>query len=166
MESESPQCPTCGHIARDWESSGRVENDLGHKVDSLQIADIKEDRTAAYRAFRRTIKQAGATDFDQIEWRFNEGGHPYPVGLLELSRVDGNVRLPQTYLDNVLTRIMKRDWQGRLAVRAAEILRVRAWMVLFRWDLTEFWVYNLTHTRGWWWLDKESYMSWLSGLKP
>ena len=132
---------------------------------SAQLPDHREDRIARYRLFRRTIEQAGATDFDQVEWRFKSEGEPYPVALLEMSRVDGSKPVPETYLEAVLHRIVERDWQGRFAKAAAERLGCRAWIVLFRHDLSEFWVYNLSESDGWWHTDCEGYRDWITKMR-
>jgi len=110
---------------------------------------MAEDRTAPYRKMRRTFKQAGATDFDQVEWRYDGFGELIPVALLELTRVDGNVYVPPTYFEAILKRFIERDWQGQLACKGAELLGTTAWIVAFRHDLTEFWIYNLSDRRGW-----------------
>jgi len=117
----------------------------------------------AYRKFRRTIAQAGATDFDQVEWRFNDG-LPTPVALFELTRVDGSMRVPDTYLQKIIDRFTARDWQGRFAIRGAELLGCEAWVVAFRWSLSEFWVYNLSKDDGWWHVDQARYKKWITNL--
>jgi hypothetical protein len=151
-------------VARDWSTDGAELNDLGHKIDSADVPDMREDRTAVYRRFRRTIRQAGATDFDQVEWRYNDHKNLVPVALLELTRVDGNMPVPAGYLNAILARYMERDWQGALAVAGAGYLGVRAWIVAFRYDLTEFWVYNLSDRRGWFHGDVAWYERWISAL--
>lgn len=164
LDASDRQCPTCGAIKRGWAEGGREENELGHKVGTDQAPDHREDRLAAYRKWRRTVKQAGATDFDQVEWRFQEAD-PYPVALLEMTRVDGCVAVPDSYLQAVLDRITKRDWQGRFAVEGARRLDCRAWIVAFRWNLQEFWVYNLSESKGWWHCDREKYSEWLTRMR-
>lgn len=165
IEEDEEQCPFCGHIKRDWsDSSERETNDLGHKIGSAQLPNFREDRIAAYRIFRRTIKQAGATDFDQVEWRFDRDRKAYPAALFEMTRLDGNRPVPQSYLDSVLNRITVRDWQGRFAKVGAGLLGCKAWIVLFRYDLTQFWVYNLTDERGWWEMAEPAYRKWVSNL--
>lgn len=157
------QCPTCGRMKRDWTHEGAIRNEQGHKIGTEDVPDIREDRTAAYRKWRRSLPQAGATDFDQVEWRYRNK-ELEPVALLELTRVDGNVSLPPSYLQSILDRFEKRDWQGKLAKRAALQLGVKAWIVAFRHDLTDFWVYNLTDGRGWWTMTQGEYSAWLQRM--
>jgi hypothetical protein len=102
-------------------------------------------------------------DIDQVEWRVIDEV-PTPVAMLELSRVDGNVHLPPSYMKAVLDRFNKRDGQGETIRAFAKSLEVKAWIVLFRWDLTEFWVYNLTDSRGWWEMKKPKYEHWIRNL--
>jgi hypothetical protein len=83
---------------------------------------------------------------------------------IELSRVDGHVPVRQRYLDAVIARFCRRDGQGDAVVQPAATLDVKAWIVLFRWDLTEFWIYNLTARRGWWNINAETYERWLRSL--
>lgn len=103
-------------------------------------------------------------DIDQVEWRIIDGV-PTPIAIIELSRVDGNVHLPKSYMEAVLHRFNKRDGQGSMIKEIAQSLKVKAWVVLFRWDLTEFWVYNLTDSRGWWQMNQEKYEGWVRKLK-
>ena len=89
------------------------------------------------------------TDVDQVEWRVIDG-LLQPVAVLELSRVDGHRPVPSTYLLAVLDRMFGRDQQGACAVRVAEALGVRGYVVLFRHDLTEFWVWRFGSGRDRW----------------
>ena len=152
------QCPTCGRVAEDWsERAGPIKG--------KQRKDA-EDRCVEYRNWRHSFGGGCyVMDMDQVEWRLQHSD-PVPVAVLELSRVDGNVKLPQTYLDAVTTRFQKRDAQGSAITTFADLLKVKAWIVLFRWDLSEFWIYNLTDGRGWWCMTKPKYHSWVIGLKP
>lgn len=103
------------------------------------------------------------SDVDQLEWRA-ANGQMFPVALLELSRVDGNVRLPWTYLKAVLDRFTKRDGQGSVALKTAGFLKVPAFIVLFRWDLSEFWVFNLVTGGSWNNMTRNEYAVWLRKL--
>lgn len=90
-----------------------------------------------------------------------------PVAVLELSRVDGNEHVPDTYLNAVLARYDRRDGQGAAITRIAAILGVDAWIILFRWDLTEFWAFNLTERKGWFKnISPENYERWIRRLAP
>jgi hypothetical protein len=162
--SDEEQCPTCNRVIRDWSKSGVKRDGSGHKVDSLDLPDRSEDRTAPYRTFRRTFGGPCVTDFDQIEWRKDGSGVWIPVALLELTRIDGGRRIPDSYLAAILKRILIRDPQGELAKLAAGRLGCKAWMVPFRHDLGEFWVYNLTDGRGWWHMNATGYQDWIRNL--
>jgi hypothetical protein len=150
------QCPTCGHCPPDWaEKSGTIKG--------KQRGDW-EDRLRDYRQWRFGLGNGCyVADVDQVEWRLRDGER-VPVALFEMSRVDGNVSVPDTYLKAVLVRLLERDQQGHAAKTFAKALGCKAWIVLFRWDMTEFWVYNLTDDRGWWRMGIEHYRRWLEGL--
>lgn len=159
------QCPTCGRVDRDWSQDGVVRNDLGGKIGSQDSPGFLEDRCAAYRRFRAMMNYGAVTDFDQIEWRSDGQGYLVPVALFELTRVDGNVPVSQNYLDKILDRILKRDQQGELAKRAASGLDMKAWIVAFRHDLSEFWVYNLSYERGWFHGDAKWFRGFIESLQ-
>jgi hypothetical protein len=154
--TDANQCPTCGRVDEDW-ASNRPD------LKGRQRGD-REDRCRDYRGWR--WKFGGglyASDVDQIEWRI-ENGVFRPVAVLELTRVDGNIPVPQSYLDRILLRFGERDGQGKIARRTAELLGCKAWIVAFRWSVNEFWVYNLTDGRGWWHTDRALYRKWIEGL--
>jgi hypothetical protein len=144
-------------VATDWsERNGPIKGK--QRTDS-------EDRTIEYRAWRHTLGNGlYAADIDQVEWRVRDGV-PVPVAVLELSRVDGNVRVPPAYLEAVVDRMTRRDGQASAVTHFASLLGVKAWVVLFRWDLTEYWVYNLSTPRDrWWHLAPDKYRDWLVSL--
>lgn len=145
------QCPTCGTINKNWDS--RAE---GLKL--RQREDIA-DRSEVYREWRRTWGVGAVCDLDQVEWRKNQ-----PIGIIEITRIDGNVKPPKTYFDAILTRF-RRDGQDRRAMEVAKYLKVKAWITAFRHDLSELWVYNLTDKRGWWHMTPDKYKEWLTKLK-
>jgi hypothetical protein len=123
--NQPDQCPTCGHCQEDWSSNRGALKGMSVKN--------TEDRASAYRAWRMGLGFGGVTDIDQVEWR---GGKP--AALLELTRVDGNYRTPPKYFRSIEDRMLKRDAQGRLARELAEKLQIPAYIVAFRWDLSEF----------------------------
>jgi len=145
------QCPTCGRCPDDWAERNSA------KTLSSQV-----DRVAPYRSWRYVQGIGGVTDVDNIEWRLHQGVW-LPVAVLELTRVDGNIPVPDSYRANVLTRF-QRDVQGETAVTVARRLGCKAWVVLFRWDMSDLWVFNLTDSRGWWHLNEERYRHWLRSL--
>ena len=151
------QCPTCGRVPVDW-----VNRAPGGK--GRQTAD-RGDRQAAYNDWR-WWKSGGyyVCDIDQLEWRIIDGAIR-PVAYLELSRVDGNVSIEaSSYKARALERMQRRDGQGAAAVAFASLLGVHAYFILWRWDLTEFWLYNLTQSRGWRLYIPARYVAWLKGL--
>lgn len=108
-----------------------------------------EDRAVIYREWHRTLsKKFAATDIDLIEWRYR-GGVLIPVAVMEITRVDPEVKVTVNYLAAILKRMNERDTQGAAARYVAEKLGCRVWIVAFRYDLSEFWVYNLTDSQGW-----------------
>jgi hypothetical protein len=151
------QCPTCGRVSEDW------SNNRDSGIKGKRRGD-SEDRAQAYRDWRMGIGGGlYVMDIDQVEWRL-VGDHPSPVALVELTRVDGNMKIPQTYLDAIVARFTKRDGQASLLLRVAESLGINAWISLFRWDLSEFWVYNLSTGDGWWHVNKDGYVRWLEKM--
>ena len=166
MESrDTYQCPTCGRMTSDW-SDAKTKKLSGKLTKVRQRKDV-EDRAHEYRKWRRGFgRRLYVSDIDHLECRVIHGTM-VPVAALELTRVDGNVKVPQSYLDAIYQRFTKRDGQGAIITRLAELLNIKAWVVLFRWDLTEFWVYNLTDERGWWKsLSPQKYKGWISSLHP
>jgi hypothetical protein len=103
-------------------------------------------------------------DVDQVEWRRDEEGEPYPVATIELTRVDGNRPVPASYLQKILDRFGERDFQAAHSKHVADALGVYCFIVAFRHDLSEFWVYNLSGGRGWWHLLPGQYERFLRGL--
>lgn len=158
------QCPTCGRCPEDFSSAGSRTDGEGGGKGKQRKQDT--DTAAAYRRWRWGWGAPYyATDVDQVEWRQGKGGELHAVAVFELTRVEGNMPVPPTYLDAVLARFTKRDGQAGTAKRVAKQLGVKAWIVLFRWDLTGFWVYNLTDDRGWFGLSKVAYQEWVKSLR-
>lgn len=162
--SQTFQCPTCGRIREDW--ANPETKHLAVSLSKGRQRQDNEDRTIAYREWRR---QLGAsfyvTDLDHVEWRIRDGV-PKAVAVFELSRVDGNIALPDSYLKAVLDRYNKRDGQGVIVKTLAEELKVSAWIILFRHDLSEFWVLNLSHPEQGWFkrVSPENLSKWIRKL--
>jgi len=126
----------------------------------------EDDRAHPYREWRRTIgRSLYVNDVDQFEWRMVDGV-VRPVGLLELTRVNGNAPVGDKYLGAILARMRKRDPQERVACEIARRCGVCAFVVLWRWDLSEFWVYNLSDSIGWWQATEPQYRDFLTRLRP
>lgn len=108
-----------------------------------------EWRAKPYSEWHRTLdKSLLALDVDYIEWRFKDG-NLYPVAVIEVTRTDKGKVVNNAYLNTIRERFEVRDLQGRAAVRVATALGVKAFIVLFREDCSEFWLYNLSDRKGW-----------------
>lgn len=150
------QCPTCGRVSENW-----AENRDAIKGAQRSNADI--DRCAAYKAWRwKWGAGLYVNDLDQVEWRMIDG-HIIPVVVLELTRLDGDRHpLPMGYLQAIVERFTKRDAQGSTVVALAHRLGVDAVLTLFRHDLSEFWLFNLSAPTQWFHLDRDRYRAWLA----
>lgn len=148
----------------DWKSQDSKKKIAGTNAKARQ-RDDKEDRTIAYRDWRRTFPQGSpfTTDLDQIEVR-KINGELRPVAVLELTRTDGDGPVGQKYLDAITDRFFYRDGQGELAVGLANRLGTKAAIVLFRYNLKDFWVYNLSDREGWFYMTAPQYQRWISKL--
>lgn len=157
-DPELPPCSTCGRAAHDW--TARPEG-----VKGRQRSDT-EDRALAYRQWHYTLPaHCWLSDVDGIEWRLVDG-QPVPAAIIELSRIDGALPLPASYLRAVETRFFDRDAQGSLIRRTAEILGVPAYLVLFARDLSAFYILDLGRRRWAKPLTRAAYGHWLQGLQP
>lgn len=160
--AESPdQCPTCGHVKD--EVAPRAFGDPKGK----QRKD-REDRMAAYREWRHDLGDGMfCADVDQVEWRV-KAGQLVPVATIELSRLDGEMLYPEKYLEATLRkrwpRTGERSFQRQHSEYVARRLGVPCFFVIVKWDLTTFWIYNLTNDEGWWTVDQEDYIKWLRSL--
>ena len=161
--SEDFQCPTCGRIREDWGNDSTKHMAI-HKTKDKQRKD-SEDRLSDYRKWRWKFGNGCyVNDIDQLEWRMVEG-ETTPVALLEMTRVDGSIPVPPTYLDSILKRFKERDGQRKIMLRVCDLLGVDVYIVCYRWDLTEFWVYNLSNGSKWIKLSKEKYEQCIKNMK-
>jgi hypothetical protein len=145
--NDRKQCPTCGRIDKDWANPNTRHLAISG-AKSLQRDP--EDRLIAYRTWRRTIgRQAYVNDVDQLEWRA-VNGQPRLVAILELTRVDGesSIPVPPTYFTKILDRFTQRDGQRTFVSLLSKGLGIPTYIVLFRKDLSEFWVCPLAPTLG------------------
>ena len=162
-EVEPSRCSACGNIKGSWENnSTKLLTSDGSKA--RQRNDI-EDRAADYRKWHRELGQGiYVMDIDQFEYRIVDDGI-VPVAILELTRFDDGVNLNKRYFESILNRFNKRDVQGRLITYIAEKLSCHAWIVLFKYDLSEFHLFNLTENRGRGWyhdISAERYADWIT----
>jgi hypothetical protein len=124
-----------------------------------------ENRILPYSLWHRTLDRSLLMlDVDFIEWRFRDG-KLVPVGVMEVTRVDKGKEVNENYLASILRRYDVRDLQGRIARKIAEMLKMRAFIVLFREDCSEFWVYDLSFNRGWKYFDPYEMEAFLKRLK-
>lgn len=132
-------------------------------VRSRHIAS-KENRVLPYSDWHRSEVGRGyyALDSDLIEWRIR-GGQLVPVAVTELTRVDLGVVVSRRYLDAILNRY-NTTMQGKTARYLAEALRTKAWIVLFREDCSEFWLYPLSDGGKWQRKDSVGMLAFLRGL--
>jgi len=124
-----------------------------------------EWRIKPYSDWHRTLsKDLLMVDVDFIEWRYKDG-ELVPVGVMEVTRVDAGRKVNQHYLDAIIQRYELRDLQALAARHVATALRTKAYIILFREDCSEFWVYNLTNRRGWWHLNPTQMQEFLQRLQ-
>ena len=122
-----------------------------------------ENRALGYSNWHRTLdKSLYALDVDFIEWR-RRNGNIVPVALIEITRVDNNVFVGKTYLDNIVKRYDD-GIQGLCSLKVSRALGIKAYIVLFRENLNEFWLYNLSEKRGWTKLSQREYVGFLKSL--
>src|SRR5262245_1147423 len=142
-------------------------------VKAHQRSGDAEDRALPYRNYRRTFAERCATtgsglhvnDIDQLEWRMIDG-RPVPVAVFELTCLDRTVTVvrPQ-YLAAILDRMQLRDPQAALACEVARRCGVEAWVIAWRIDCSEFWIFNLSINAGWWHLTAPEYRRWIVNLE-
>lgn len=108
-----------------------------------------ERRIQPYSEWHRSLDRSlYATDVDFIEWRY-QGDELTAVGVMEVTRVDMKKTVDRQYLDAIIQRINNRDFQATAAQTVASALGTSVYIVLFREDCSEFWVYNLSEGNGW-----------------
>jgi hypothetical protein len=102
------------------------------------------------------------SDVDFVEWRYIDG-EIVPVAIIELTRADIGMNVNQAWLDAALTRYST-HLQGKGNMIIAKALNVSAYVVVFREDCSEFWVYNLIKGNRWHHGTEEDYIRFLRGL--
>ena len=131
---------------------------------AYQRGEDSEWRIKPYSDWHRTLdKSLVMLDIDFIEWRFRNG-RLIPVGVMEITRVDSDKEVHQGYLNAIISRFEERDIQARSVRYVANALRAKAYIVLFREDCGEFWVYNLSDKEGWFHFTPHEYKEFLKGL--
>lgn len=123
------------------------------------------DRASAYRSWRYTLGGGMyVLDVDQVEWRQIDGV-VLPVAVIELTRRDDPEPMDDVYLETILERYDD-EFQGYHSVYIAQKLAVFAYIVVFREDLSEAWVYNLSLAKGWRNMGWTAYEDWIKNLRP
>lgn len=123
-----------------------------------------EWRIKPYSDWHRTLsKKLLMLDVDFIEWRYRNG-ELMAVGVMEVTRVDKGKEVNQQYLRAIRQRFEERDLQAHAARKVASVLGTKAYIVLFREDCSEFWLYNLTDAKGWYYLTPERMEKFLESL--
>ena len=115
---------------------------------AMQRSD-NEWRSRPYSEWHRKLGRSYySSDVDSIEWRFVDG-ELKAVGVMEITRVDDGITVGEKYLSSILDRFINRDLQSKTATRVAEVLNTKVYIILFRENCKEFWLYNLTDRKGW-----------------
>jgi hypothetical protein len=108
-----------------------------------------ENRARQYSDWHRTLdRRLLMIDVDFIEWRIRNG-RLVAVGVMEITRVDHGKSVSPAYLNAIVNRFEQRDLQARAARQVAAALGTKAYIVLYREQCTEFWIYNLSDRQGW-----------------
>jgi hypothetical protein len=129
------------------------------------FGDSKEDRSAAYRAWRRHLGDGMyVLDVDQVEWRHIDG-QMVPVATIELTRRDDPGIVDDVYLETIVDRY-KEEFQGFHSIYIAMKLAVFAYLVVYREDLSMYWIYNMSLDKGWRMKTQEEYEEWIRNLSP
>jgi len=129
---------------------GKMEKKLTKShAKAYQRSNDEEWRIKPYSDWHRTLdRNLYMLDVDFIEWRFKKG-ELVAVGVMEITRVDMDKEVTGKYLDSILHRYKIRDMQASASRKVASALNTNAYIVLFRYDCSEFWVYNLSNYTGW-----------------
>ena len=118
-----------------------------------------EDRSIGYTDWRREVGHGNlCQDIDQVEYRIVDG-EVVPVLMLELTRYDYENEPASQYFNAILERFGKS--QRRAATHFAQLLGVDCVIVLFKFNLTRFWLFNLSTDQGWYSLNEGGYRKWL-----
>ena len=124
-----------------------------------------EDRAKIYRDWHRDLSdELKCQDIDQVEYKKLEDDTVIPLANLEITRADMDITVTRNYLDAIVAR-MEDDGQANAAREFARRMRVEAWIVLFRVNLAEFWIYNLTKRQGWAHVNQPTYVQWLHEMR-
>jgi len=170
-------------ISRDFSDSRTKKKGKAYDVAYAHV-DTGIDRERVYREWHRTIgKEYYCMDLDQFEYR-RINKVKTAVAFQELSRIEklcpdkcfetheesnGNHPIGVGYRENVWDRIWTDD-QGEMVSMVARSMEIPAYFVLYRPDLSEFWVrmmYPDTEfpQSKWQYYDNTTYRLWVASLE-
>jgi hypothetical protein len=131
--------------SRAYRRTDRLQNRFPLKAEHK----IDEYRAKPYSDFHRTLDRKLLTqDVDFVEYR-RRNGRLTPVAVIEVTRADQHIFVGQGYLNGIIERYTQFGMQAEATLLVARALNVEAYVVLFRQDCSEFWVYNLSRHSGW-----------------
>lgn len=137
------QCQRCGAVAPNANGSGysdgtspKMEASGGKAIQR----EVWEDRARAHNEWRRGQGFGCTCDIDLVEWT-RWRGRLEPVMVLELTLVPGELEVPQSYFGNISWRF-RHQAQGQMAREIARRLGVPVYIVAFRANQREFWIYE------------------------
>lgn len=131
--------------------------------DGTKKRHTDEDRTREYFDWHLTLgSKMWMLDVDSIEWRAGAYG-PKPVAVIEVTRVDRE-EIDDTYFQAIVDRYNKKDLQGQATRHVATALGVQPYLCVFRKDLSEFWVHNLSTGKTWVKFSQQEYGDWVINL--
>lgn len=148
----------------DWrDRRSKALNGFGQKA--VQNPD-PTDRTYWYRKWRRAISNSNCVcDIDQVEYQIVRTGRKFHA-LLELTGTTVDNFFPE-YFDPITDRMGRnpggRDAQWNTAKHIADALGAKLYTVVFKSDLTKFWVYDGEHWNA---KNPKQYKEWLRSMKP
>jgi len=123
-------------------------------------------KTTPYSDWHRTLDRSlYMVDIDGLQVRYIDG-RLCVVGVIEETSVRDDHIVNDTYLNNIVWRYNNRDLQGTVVRKVANALDTKAYIVLYRNDLSKLWVYGLTGNTGWTEYSQDEYEQFLLNLKP
>lgn len=132
-------------IKSDWKNVQLTE--VGTKA--VQRPDKIINAWFFYRWHSMLGKQYPALDVDLVEWRYDELGL-YPAAVVEITSVGNSI--PTESIDRYLEKIIERyhrNLQGRTLFLTSQALKCEPYIILFRLNLKQFWVYNWRYKENW-----------------
>lgn len=147
--------------------AGSIKTQAGAK--GQQRADkYTANRQGNYSRWRYEITESPeikahglySTDFDFVEWSFNWNGDLVAAAVIDATQADNTINVSDTYLESILKRF-NTQMQGKCLTFASTNFRCNSYILLFRQDCSEFWLYNWTEKKGWKYMTREEHIEWL-----